>query len=460
MINTDEKRIQLPDDAKKILDMLQSSGFEAYVVGGCVRDSLLGIEPKDWDICTSAKPEEVIACMGGLEVIKTGIKHGTVTVLVGKEPYEVTTYRTDGAYSDHRHPDEVFFTTSLFEDLSRRDFTINAMAYNEEEGLVDMFSGRDDLQRGIIRCVGYPDLRFEEDALRVLRALRFSSVYGFVIDGTTSNAIHRNARSLRRIANDRIRDELVKLLAGKNAYEVLMAFSDVICEIIPEIGPCRGFVQNNPYHCYTVYGHIACAVGAYKGDDAAVNMALLLHDIRKPGCYTEDENGGHFKGHAVASAKKAQVILDRLHFDNKTFNNIFELVLYHDAELAATEKSVRRWLNRIGPVQFQRLLAVRNADIAAHAPATWEKNYAVTKQADELFAKILKEQQCFKMKDLKINGRDVIALGVPEGETVGAVLSFLLESVLDGALKNEKEELLRAAKEWIKKMYKENYRKE
>ena len=449
MINTDEKRIELPEGAKKILNLLHSSGFEAYVVGGCVRDSLLGIEPKDWDICTSARPEETIACMGGLEVIETGIKHGTVTVLVERESYEVTTYRIDGVYSDHRNPDKVFFAPNLFEDLSRRDFTINSMAYNEEDGLVDLFFGRDDLQNGIIRCVGYPDLRFEEDALRVLRALRFSSTYGFAIDGSTSNAIHRNARSLCYIAKERIRDELVKLLAGKNAYDVLMNYSDVICEIIPEIGPCRGFAQNNPYHCYTVYGHIACSVGAYKGDDPAVNMALLLHDIGKPECYTEDEKGGHFKGHAAASARIAQAVLRRLRFDNKTLYSAFELVVYHDAEFTPTERFVRKWLYRIGPDQFRRLLSVRNADIAAHAPATWEQNYAIMRKVEEIFNKVIKEQQCFKMKDLRISGRDIMALGVPEGQLVGDTLAFLLDGVIAGEIENDADTLTVAARDYL-----------
>ena len=448
-MNTDHVRIQMPQGAAEILKTLHDDGFEAYIVGGCVRDSLLGLEPKDWDICTSATPDETMSCMPCSHIIRTGIKHGTVTIVTDEGQYEVTTYRTDGTYSDHRHPDSVKFTTSLTEDLSRRDFTMNAMAYNDSDGLIDPFGGRNDLGNAVIRCVGHPDNRFEEDALRVLRALRFSSVYGFSVHNSTSNAIHRNARSLRHIAKERIRDELVKLLAGKNACDVLMSYSDVICEIIPEINPCRGFAQNNPYHRYTVYGHIAHAVGSYNGNDTAVNVALLLHDIGKPQCYTEDENGGHFKGHGAISAEITEKVLNRLRFDNKSKHDITQLVLYHDAEFIPTEKFVKKWLNRIGPEQFERLIEVRNADIAAHAPFAQEKHYSVTREIAAILDKVIKEQQCFTIKDLKMNGYDIMCLGVKEGKKVGDTLTFLLNGVLSGDLPNEFDELRHAAVRYI-----------
>lgn len=294
-------RISIPKGARAVLLNLRYENHEAYVVGGCVRDSLLGKEPKDWDICTSATPDEVKELMHrrGIKTIDTGLQHGTVTVdmgTVGK--YEVTTFRIDGNYTDGRHPDYVEFTESIYKDLSRRDFTINAMAYNSA-GLIDPFHGRDDLQAGIIRCVGNPDERFEEDALRILRALRFAATYGFSIEEQTAAAIHKDAWMLKRIAAERINGELCKMLLGDGILNVLLNFSDVIATIIPEMEPCIGFEQNNKYHQYTVYEHIAHAVANYKGTDVSVKVALLLHDIGKPQCYTEDENGGHFHGHGV-----------------------------------------------------------------------------------------------------------------------------------------------------------------
>lgn len=442
----ENKTIQIPHGARKILNVLRAYGYEAYVVGGCVRDSLLGLEPKDWDICTSAKPEEVKAIYSPRSrVIETGLKHGTVTIVLDDGQYEVTTYRTDGTYTDHRHPDEVRFTASLQEDLSRRDFTVNAMAYNNVDGLVDPFGGREDLDHRLIRCVGYPDHRFEEDALRVLRALRFSSVYGFGIDDSTARSIHRNARSLQYVARERIREELCKLLSGKASYEVLMAYSDVVCQIIPELRPCCGFLQNNPYHCFTVYGHIAKVVSAYSGNDAVVNMALLLHDIGKPECYTEDETGGHFKGHGPVSASIAEKVLDSLRFDKRSKNDIVQLVLYHDIEFIPTEKFVKKWLNKIGQEQFERLIEVRNADIAGHHPNMQEKSYEIVRQISSILDKVLEEKQCFTIKDLKINGTDIITLGVPEGKKIGDTLHFLLDGVLSGEIPNDYDELRHAA---------------
>ena len=298
--------IKLPKSVELILSKLNNCGYEAYIVGGCVRDSIIGTTPHDWDICTSALPEQVMEVFEGYKIIPTGLKHGTVTIIIDDAQYEVTTYRIDGKYEDNRHPKEVSFTSDLKEDLSRRDFTINAMAYNPSIGLVDYFGGKKDIRKKLIKCVGNPDERFNEDALRIMRTLRFASTYGFVITEETSSAVHCNVALLNNIAKERINTELCKLLCGEGVLEILLNYNDVISTIIPELKPCIGFNQNNRYHQYTVYDHIAHAVSNYTGEDMVVKVALLLHDIGKPTCYTEDENGGHFHGHGVPSSEIAK----------------------------------------------------------------------------------------------------------------------------------------------------------
>lgn len=442
--------IHLPDGAKYILDKLSGCGYEAYVVGGCVRDSLLGLRPNDWDICTSASPDEVCQHFSDQRVVKTGLRHGTVSIVLQDGTYEVTTFRIDGEYSDHRHPDEVVFTKNLLEDLSRRDFTINAMAYGPS-GLIDFFGGQEDLKHGIISCVGNPDARFQEDALRILRALRFASTYGFSIKEETAQSIHKNRGKLSYIAAERIRVELCKLLRGEGAFEILTEFSDVISVIIPEIRPCIGFEQNNRFHQYTVYHHIARAVANYKGDDDVVNISLLLHDIGKPQCYTEDERGGHFYGHGVPGHDISEKVLSRLRFDNKSKNSIVELVLYHDSVIEPTEKTVRRWLNKIGREQFSRLLDIRIADILAHAEGTQQSRIERYEALKGVFFDVLQKEQCFQLRDMKISGDDILSLGVPEGKKVGETLSHLLEGVIAGEISNDEEALHAAAMEYLKR---------
>ncbi|MDB7829171.1 CCA tRNA nucleotidyltransferase [Intestinimonas butyriciproducens] len=439
-------KIMIPHGAQEILETLQFNGYEAYVVGGCVRDSLLGVEPKDWDICTSAIPSRILYSFRDKRVIETGLKHGTVTVVMDDGQYEVTTFRVDGDYSDHRHPDSVNFTESLREDLARRDFTINAMAYSEKTGLVDPFGGAQDLKRKVISCVGNPNDRFSEDALRILRALRFASTYQFDIDNRTSKAIHSKADTLNEIAAERIRVELCKLLSGKGVLCVLMDYSDVIATIIPELRPCIGFEQNNRYHQYTVYNHIAHAVENYKGNDDVVNVALLLHDIGKPLCYTEDERGGHFHGHGVVSHDIAEVVLDRLRFDNKSKADILELVLYHDSVIEPAPRVVKRWLNKIGEVQFLRLMDIRIADILAHAVDTQQSRIERHHALVQIEKNVIEEEQCFKLKDMNINGKDLIEIGVPEGKRVGMILDALLESVISGYIPNDHDILVWCAK--------------
>lgn len=437
-------KINIPDGAQEIIRLLERNCFEAYVVGGCVRDSLLGLEPHDWDICTSATPSEVLVCFSDKRVIETGLKHGTVAVVMDDGKYEVTTFRIDGAYSDNRHPDSVTFTSSVEEDLSRRDFTMNAMAYNNSVGLIDPFGGEKALRDNEISCVGNPDDRFGEDALRIMRALRFASTYGFHIDYKTEKAVHECVSSLSNIAVERIQLELCKLLFGKGVLNVLLEYSDVMAAIIPEFAPCIGFDQNNPYHQYTIYDHIAHAVANYTGNDLSVKVALLLHDIGKPQCYTEDERGGHFHGHGVPSHDIADAVTKRLRFDNRTRNEVLDLVLYHDSVIEPTPKTVRRWLNKIGEDRFRQLLQVRMADIKAHANGTQESRIERCLALGKILDEVLAAEQCFSMKDLLINGNDVMALGVPEGKQVGYILQKLLDDVINDKLKNEHALLVEA----------------
>lgn len=438
-------KIAIPRGAKTIVQGLRYAHHEAYVVGGCVRDSLLGLEPKDWDICTSATPEEMKEYFTRCSVrtIDTGLKHGTITVDMEQSgKFEVTTFRIDGDYSDNRHPDSVEFTDSIYKDLSRRDFTINAMAYNQA-GLVDPFHGHEDLENGVIRCVGNPDDRFNEDALRILRAMRFASTYGFTIEESTSQSIHRNKKLLRNIAAERIQSELCKMLCGKGIFNVLLEYNDVITTIIPEMQPCVGFDQNNRFHEYNVYEHIAHAVSNYDGDDIVVKVSLLLHDIGKPHCYTEDEKGGHFYGHGVFSYDISEKVLTKLRFDNKSKSDILELVLYHDAIIEPTPKTVRRWLNKIGEEQFVRLLNIRMADIQAHAKDTQESRIERCAALGVILEEVIKSNQCFKMKDLAIDGHDVMnLLYLSEGKAVGVVLNEVLEKVINGELPNERVALV------------------
>ena len=437
--------IKIPNDAESIINRLNDNGYEAYIVGGCVRDSILGRAPNDWDVCTSATPDKMIEIFADHEVIPTGLQHGTVTIVINHIPYECTTFRIDGNYSDNRRPDKVEFTTDIVQDLSRRDFTVNAIAYNPKTGLVDPFGGAEDIKARVIRCVGNADDRFDEDALRVMRALRFASVYGFVISEDTSNAIHRKAENLNNIAAERINTELCKLLCGQGVLDILLNYSDVISAIIPEIKPCVGFNQNNRYHQYTIYDHIAHAVSNYKGSDVIIKIALLLHDIGKPTCYTEDENGGHFYGHGVPSRDIAERIVERLKFDNRTKKDVVELVLYHDAVIEPTIKVVKRWLNKVGEEQLFRLLDIRMADILAHAEGTQQSRIdrcvAVRKIAEDILA----SEQCFKLKDLAVNGNDLMDIGIPQGREVGNTLNRLLDMVINGEAQNKKDELLSLA---------------
>ena len=435
--------IIIPKDVEKIIEHLNSAGYEAYVVGGCVRDSIMEKTPHDWDICTSATPEVVKSLFS--HTTDYGMKHGTITVFADKEGYEITTFRAENDYSDHRHPDTVEFVTDLNSDLSRRDFTINALAYNNESQLIDMFNGLDDIRNQIIRCVGNADERFKEDALRILRDLRFAATLGFDIEDKTSEAIHYNVHLLKYIAEERKRDELMKLLGGNYTTKILLEYSDVIAEVIPEIQLCVGFNQNNRYHCYDVYEHMVHAVE--NGITPIEKFALLIHDIGKPHCYTEDKKGGHFYGHPAISEEIAKDVVNHLKFDNDSKKAVLELVKYHDIEIPVTKKSVLKLLNRLGEERALQLMDIKLADILAHAPGTQDALIEKWKIFNRLLGEVLVEGNCFSRKNLAVNGNDIKALGVSEGPEIGRIIQTLMGEVMSEQLANEKEVLLNRANE-------------
>jgi len=436
-------KFEISSGAGNILRTLNGAGYEAYLVGGCVRDLLRGAEPHDWDICTSALPEETESCFAGRRIIETGLKHGTVTVLEGGEPCEITTYRTEGPYSDSRRPDYVRFVPSLEADLARRDFTMNAIAMDLDGGLRDPFGGADDIQAGVIRCVGEPVRRFQEDGLRVMRALRFGAVLGYEIGEETARAIHENRRMLEHVAAERVNVELCKLLVGDRAGDILRQYPDVLCQFWPQLGPLVTLEQHNPWHCWGGWEHTIRAVEAAPAE-LALRLAMLLHDIGKPSCKSTDENGiDHFYGHPAVSAELAGRMLRALKFDNATRERVVTLVKYHDVQIPPRSQVVRRWFNRLGAETFFQLLEVKRADGMGQA---YEKVKDRLAEVDVLQVKaeeILAQGQCFTLKDLAVNGRDVIAAGTAPGPEVGRVLNGLLEKVLNGELPNEREVLLK-----------------
>lgn len=435
--------INIPDTALHIINKLTENGYEAYIVGGCVRDSLMGKQPDDWDICTDALPDRICALFK--HTIPTGIKHGTVTVLINSDRYEVTTYRIDGEYSDNRAPDSVEFTDKLVEDLKRRDFTINAMAYNPHMGLCDEFGGREDLKNGIIRCVGNPDIRFGEDALRILRAWRFECRLGFEIERETIASAKKHLSSLENISAERIRTELTKALCGSFVPHTL-ADDTFLCAVIPEWRNMH-INQNNPHHIYDVARHTLTALATViRSDDLILKLAVLLHDIGKPYCYTEDDNNvGHFYGHAKISADIADRLLLSLKFDNRTRKSVVELIFRHDIILNDSARVVKRWLYRLGEEQFFRLLQLKRADVSGQNPAFFDEKIDMINRIQSAAERIIADAQCFRLCDLAVNGNDLIALGYPRGKALGTALSALLDSVIADEAANERAALLEIA---------------
>lgn len=436
--------IKAPIYAVNVLNELLNGGYEAYFVGGCVRDSLLGLPVNDWDICTSALPEQTIAAMSGCRVVETGLKHGTVTVITDGGAVEVTTFRVDGSYSDCRRPDSVSFTRSLREDLARRDFTMNAVAYNDKDGLVDPFGGEEDIRTGVIRAVGDPEKRFSEDALRILRAVRFCSKLSMDIEPATADAMHRLRTMVRSVSSERVFSELNKLLMGDNVCFALTEFSDVITEIIPELSPSVGFLQHSRHHDFDVYKHTAFVVDRSE-KDPIVRLAALFHDISKPGCFTLDEDGsGHFYGHAEKSAEIARSVLRRLHCDSETADTVALLIKYHCDEFYTGERHVKRLLNRLGYDNLCRLAALRRADTRGKLRCGVEDENRLL-AADRLVAvadEIISREECFSLKDLAINGNDLIEHGLKEGAEIGKCLNKVLTAVIDGEIENNKYECL------------------
>ncbi len=434
-------QIQLPEKVHTIIDTLTAAGYEAYAVGGCVRDSYMGRVPNDWDITTSATPEETKKLF--TRTIDTGIQHGTVTVMQDREGFEVTTYRIDGEYEDGRHPKEVTFTASLAEDLRRRDFTINAMAYNEQEGLIDLFGGIRDIERGVIRCVGDAKERFTEDALRMLRAVRFSAQLGYRIDEDTKAAISLLAENLKRISAERIQVELVKLVTSAHPDYLRTAYETGITrQILPEFDLCMETPQNNPHHCYGVGEHILHTMLGTP-PDKIMRLAALFHDIAKPQTFTVDEEGvTHNRQHPVVGEEMTKKILRRLKFDNDTVDKVSRLVLYHDQKIAPTESGVRRAVNRMGEDIFPLVLLLHQADICAQSDYKKEEKLQKNAYIKELYDGICARGECLNLKNLAVTGKDLIEAGIAPGKEIGLILQNMLELVLENPEANTKENLL------------------
>ena len=439
--------IYLPDKVKKIMETIVSGGYEAYAVGGCVRDSILGRVPDDWDITTSASPQEVKNLFR--HTIDTGIRHGTVTVMMEREGFEVTTYRIDGEYEDSRHPKEVTFTSNLTEDLKRRDFTINAMAYNERDGLVDAFGGMEDMGNRLIRCVGDPKERFEEDALRMMRAVRFSAQLGYKIEEKTKTAIKEMAENLKNISAERIQSELVKLLTSPHPDYLRICYDTGITRVIlPEFDRCMETKQENPHHCYTVGEHILHSLNGVKADKA-LRLAMLFHDIGKPETKFTDEKGiDHFHGHAQAGEEISRRVMRRLRFDNATREKTARLVLYHDYAVEASARSVRRAVNKIGEDIFPCLFDVKKADIGAQSGYCREEKLEALEEIRKIYEKILENRQCMSLRTLAVTGRDLIDAGMEPGKEIGRMLEGLLQIVLENPEENTREKLL----EYVRRM--------
>ena len=442
-------QITLPSDVKFIIEKLEAAGFEAYAVGGCVRDQIMGREPNDWDITTSATPYEVKDIFH--KTVDTGLVHGTVTVILHGEGYEVTTYRIDGEYEDGRHPKQVSFTASLEEDLKRRDFTINAMAYNESHGLVDLFGGLEDLEKGVIRCVGEPMERFSEDALRMMRAVRFSAQFGYEIEEATREAVRKLAPTLEKVSVERIQVELTKLLTSGHPDFFRECYELGLTKLfMPEFDACMTCEQHNPHHAYTVGEHTLIGM-QHVPKDKVLRLTMLLHDIGKVETKTTDEAGiDHFRGHPVKSAEMAKVILRRLRYDNQTIHDVVRLVEFHDWDIhiEARKKSVRKAVAKIGQDFFPEMFEINLADTLAQSDYLRKEKLEKLDALKALYQEILRDKECLTLKDLAVNGQDLMAAGVQPGKQIGQILNAMLQDVLEYPEHNDKEHLLQRVKEF------------
>lgn len=443
--------IHIPENVQNIIRILNQNNYKAYAVGGCVRDSFMGMVPHDWDICTSAEPKEVLEALKSKNIIQNGMKHGTVTVRFQDDFYEITTFRVDGNYTDNRHPESVIFVRELKEDLARRDFTINAMAYHPDEKLQDYFQGREDIQNKIIRCVGDPDSRFHEDALRILRGLRFASRLGFSIEKNTAKSIHQNKSLLKNISAERISAELVQILDGDYAEKVLLDYADVFGEMIPEIQKMIGFEQHTPYHIYDVWEHTVKVI-THSPKGKVLKLSALFHDIGKPAAFTMDSTGrGHFKGHPMISKNMADSILKRLKFDNKTIHEVLKLIEWHDFRPPAEAKYVRRLISEIGRESFLSLMALKRADAIGQNPEYLERILDYIQQLTKLFYEQTANYEDYTIQSLCLNGNDLKNMGITDGKEIGKCLKKLLDLYIDGEINNERAELIVAVRKYINK---------
>jgi len=440
--------VKFPSGAGFIIDRLKEHGYDAYFVGGCVRDALMGRECCDWDITTSAHPDRVCEIFASYKVIRTGIVHGTVTVMIDGQGYEVTTFRADGEYKDHRHPDSVIYAGRVEDDLSRRDFTVNSMAYNEQTGTVDLFGGQSDIDNKLIRAVGDPCKRFEEDALRILRGLRFASQLGFDIEPGTADAMRKCRGLIRCVSGERIYQEICKLIMGDNALKVMLEYADIIAVAVPEIAPAVGFDQRNKHHIYTVWDHTAYAV-ANSPKDLICRLVMLLHDSAKPDTFTVDAKGtGHFYGHAVLSAQKAERFFERSGERSSIRNRVCRLIHLHDSDLFSGERSIKRWLSKLGEDDLLRLIDIKKADSSAQAPEYRNRLSELEKTRTKV-NDIIGQKPCVTKSMLAVNGNEIMAVGA-SGEQIGRVLDLLMDAVIDNRCENTKNALLNYADTLIK----------
>ena len=436
----DNLKIKLPPHISKIIDILNSNGHKAYIVGGCVRDSFLNRNPYDWDVTTSALPEETRELFKDFRTVDTGLKHGTLTVIIDRTPYEVTTFRIDGEYGDNRHPENVTFTSKIGDDLARRDFTVNALAYNEESGLVDLYGGQGDIYNSIIRTVGDADTRFNEDGLRIMRALRFSATLGFEIEEETKKSIHKNKYLLKNISAERITVELTKLICGKNAFNILMEYPDVLSVFIPEIAPAVNFTQYGKKHAYDVWEHICHTVDTIP-QDRILRLTMLLHDLGKVPTHKLNEKGDStFKNHATIGGEMAKEILTRLKFDKKTINKVSFLVGCHDFEPPETKIELKKHLKTKTPEDIKTLLIIKKSDRGALSESYRDISEG-TAQTLKWLEEIESNNECCTISQLAVNGKDLEKKGL-KGEEIGNALNSLLDAVIENKVENTKADLL------------------